>query len=187
MPTPPPPFLSWPTALKCLPPPLSPLIRSRPTEVANGYANATVKHFGFAPSTPRALSPAAPRRAFPPRSTRQTRTRHLLAERTRSLRCGCQAPNAADLNVSVMGETAPPAILRSADINRSSQDTQQRRASQTEPVRRGAGGGRTTRRDSSTARCSQGPPSPKRNGACQRVSAHLCHTKLTVSLQTPRS
>lgn len=41
-----------------------------------------------------------------------------------------------------MGEIAPPAILHSTDINRSSQDTQQLRASQTEPVRHGAGGGR---------------------------------------------
>ncbi|KAK1876931.1 Protein cft1 [Dissostichus eleginoides] len=40
-----------------------------------------------------------------------------------------------------MGEIAPPAILHSTDINRSSQDTQQLRASQTEPVRHGAGGG----------------------------------------------
>ncbi|TNN83472.1 Calcium-binding protein 5 [Liparis tanakae] len=38
-----------------------------------------------------------------------------------------------------MGEIAPPAILHSTDINRSSQDTQQLRASQTEPVRHGAG------------------------------------------------
>lgn len=51
-----------------------------------------------------------------------------------------RAPNVAYLDIVVMGAIAPPAILHSTDINRSSQDTQQRRASQTEPVRRGAGG-----------------------------------------------
>ncbi|KAI4822783.1 hypothetical protein KUCAC02_008311 [Chaenocephalus aceratus] len=54
-----------------------------------------------------------------------------------------------------MGEIAPPAILHSTDINRSSQDTQQLRASQTEPVRHGAGGGcgSTTRHNSLRTSC----------------------------------
>lgn len=56
--------------------------------------------------------------------------------------------NVSYLNFSVMGEIAPLAILHSTDINRSSQDTQQLRASQTEPVRHGAGGGSTTRHSS---------------------------------------
>ncbi|CAB1433816.1 unnamed protein product [Pleuronectes platessa] len=72
---------------------------------------------------------------------------HLLAERAREVRCcdaGRGAPGKqADLNASVMGEIAAPVTLHSTDINRSSQDTQrQPRASQTEPVRHGAGVGR---------------------------------------------
>lgn len=45
------------------------------------------------------------------------------------------------------GEITPPSsgTLHSSDINRSSQDTQPPRASQTEPVRHGVGGGSTTR------------------------------------------
>lgn len=64
------------------------------------------------------------------------------------LRRRLSSPNVAYLNILVMGEIAPPAILHSTDINRSSQDTQQLRASQTEPVRHGAGGGSTTRHNS---------------------------------------
>lgn len=52
----------------------------------------------------------------------------------------CQARNVAYFIILVMGGNAAPAILRSADINRSSQDTQQPRASPTEPVRHGAWG-----------------------------------------------
>lgn len=44
-----------------------------------------------------------------------------------------------------MGKSPPSGILHSTDINRSSQDTQPLRASQTEPVRHGVGGGSTTR------------------------------------------
>lgn len=45
----------------------------------------------------------------------------------------------------MMGKSPPFGILHSTDINRSSQDTQPPRASQTEPVRHGVGGGSTTR------------------------------------------
>lgn len=71
---------------------------------------------------------------------------------------GCQTPPAAPremslyLKDSATGENAPLAVLHSTDINRSSQDTQQLRASQTEPVRHRAGGwlvgGSTTRHNS---------------------------------------
>ncbi|KAL7377559.1 hypothetical protein ABVT39_001289 [Epinephelus coioides] len=70
------------------------------------------------------------------------------ADEVAVLRRRLSSPNVAYLNILVMGEIAPPAILHSTDINRSSQDTQQLRASQTEPVRHGAGGGSTTRHNS---------------------------------------
>lgn len=67
------------------------------------------------------------------------------------------------LKDSATGENAPLAVLHSTDINRSSQDTQQLRASQTEPVRHRAGGwlvgGSTTRHNSLFFFFSSRPPS----------------------------
>lgn len=71
-----------------------------------------------------------------------------------------------------MGEIAPPAILHSIDINRSSQDTQQLRASQTEPVRHGAGGGSTTRHNSLQPGVRKGCRA--KNPDCHRIFAYLC-------------
>lgn len=65
-----------------------------------------------------------------------------------------------------MGEIgSPSAILHSTDINRSSQDTQQLRASQTEPVRHGAEGGSVGAQQGTILRnrLSQGAAGPNNN------------------------
>ena len=93
-----------------------------------------------------------------------------------------------------MGEIAPPAILHSTDINRSSQDTQQLRASQTEPVRHGAGGGSTTRHNSFFyERRSQRAAVPKKKNPKRKKKLDCqpsrkweeSHMKLTVSPRAP--
>lgn len=99
-------------------------------------------------------------------------TKHLLPARTTEPCCGrLSSPNVAYLNILVMREIAPPAILHSTDINRSSQDTQQLRASQTEPVRHGAGGGSTTRHNSLQPALA-GLPRPKKLSAT--AISHIC-------------
>lgn len=102
------------------------------------------------------------------------------ADEVAVLRRRLSSPNVAYLNILVMGEIAPPAILHSTDINRSSQDTQQLRASQTEPVRHGAGGGSTTRHNSLQL-------APARAAVPKNLSAiaylHICkksYIKLTI-------
>lgn len=106
--------------------------------------------------------------------------------------------NVAYLKFSVMGEIAPFAILHSTDINRSSQDTQQLRASQTEPVRHGAGGGSTTRHSSFfflfpiffffffTMGRSQKLQCQKQRD-CQREFAYLKRSSILSEVQTSRT
>lgn len=106
---------------------------------------ALLNIFGLAPAhhPPHAHSaPAAQCHAFPRLIHTQNinETLTAYADEVVVLRRRLSAQNVAYLNILVMGEIAPPAILHSTDINRSSQDTQQLRASQTEPVRHGAGG-----------------------------------------------
>lgn len=93
------------------------------------------------------------------------------ADEVAVLRRRLSSPSVAYLNILVMGEIAPPAILHSTDINRSSQDTQQLRPSQTEPVRHGAGGGSTTRH-SSLQWALTGGAGPKKDD-CHRKFAYL--------------
>lgn len=90
-----------------------------------------------------------------------------------------------------MGEIAPPAILHSTDINRSSQDTQQLRASQTEPVRHGAGGaglargagGHTQQGTILYNRRSQGLTCQKKKDLTAIAFSHICKTFMKVKIK----
>lgn len=127
--------------------------------------------------------------AIVPRS--KDKQRHLLptADEVAVLWRRLSSPNVAYLNILVMGEIAPPAILHSTDINRSSQDTQQLRASQTEPVRHGAGGGSTTRHNSLQPALGRAtvPKKGKKKNSCHLIFTYLREEPHEVNHLTPNT